>query len=435
MTTAIEAGKAFVSLGVKSSLNKDLAKSKATLRKFAKVTTKLMAGVAAAGFGVATASLAKLVNEAKELRKLSGEINLTTQELQELDYISKQVGLDLEDMVGGIEELRIRLAEAAQDGVGPLSDMFEKLGMDVNKFIGMGTIQQIALISEELNGLGAEAKQFAADEIFGGDGRRLMNVFNMGAEGILNMAEEARRLGLVFSQDTMNGLTSIGDAWLDLELEFQSVIGNMASDWASEMEMMVAFTRLVSKDILAVWGTTVAQMTGMMGQVVASSLRAVGLGDTTTAQVGQAMGEDAVRKSEAQGAEMARMILQQRERRAARAEQRATREKAAQAAKTSGSFGGTTVPTADELNAGVRDTFSSAFPDLGGDEDKFGRNLIGTSALGSFVGGSGVGQGAMQTVQENQLQEAKKTNDWLQKIATMADINQGGGSTVFTGGQ
>ncbi|MCP4827496.1 MAG: hypothetical protein GY889_01315, partial [Proteobacteria bacterium] len=53
----------------------------------------------------------------------------------------------------------------------------------------------------------------------------------------------------------------------------------------------------------------------------------------------------------------------------------------------------------------------------------------------SFVGGAGVGQGVSRVVEvgEKQLDEQKKTNEKLDEMKRMADMNAGGG-TMFSGG-
>ncbi len=450
MTTAIEAGKAFVSLGVKSTLDKDLRKSKHTLKKFAKMSAKLFAGVAAASIGIAAASLKKLIDKSNELGKLAGEIGVTTQELQKLEHVGRSVGLELEDMVGGIEELRIRLAEAQQDGTGPLAEMFKKLGLDAKDFIDLPIEEQIGIIADELNKLDETSRQFAADEIFGGDGRRLMNVFDMGSEGIRKMTEEAERLGLVLSKETREGLKSISDAQMDLELTWEGFIGSMASTYAEEMEMMVAFTRVALNDMGKMWNAYAHHTVSQMLDLVAGFNDAMtfGLWDNSYAERKR---KEADAMLDEIGVDVGEEMVKQRERRKAR-------KRAREAAKNAGKARdgwlynqdeidefndnkikpdprgapGTTVPTYEEVMNAENGWFTSMIPE---NVLPTGSVTTAMSSVGSFVGGAGVGQGVSQVIEvgERQLEEQKKTNEKLDEMNRRADMNNGGGN-IFQGG-
>ena len=434
MSSAIEAGKAFVSLGVKSTIDKDLRKSKATLKKFAKASATLMAGAAAASFGVAATALVKLTNEAKELRRLSGEIGVTTQELQKLSYVSRQVGLDVDDMAGAIEEFRIRTAEAAQDGTGPLAEMFKKLGLDAKEFVNMPITEAIGKVSDELNKLDATSRQFAADEIFGGDGRRLMNVFKLGAAGIEEMTREAERMGLVLSKDTMGGLEDISHAFLDMEMTFDGIVGNMASAWASELEYMVAFARLISEDI----GTIFESMSGALLANIADDIKwwFEQEGFVNEASFLDNLIGDNLARDKEKGQRMADLIQQQRNRREDRENNRngGNGGSSGKKGRETNKIPGTTAPTPWELFGKENGMAASIFSDTLGAGGPTSKDLSTTSsAVGSFVGGAGIGQAERTVVKvnEQQLEEQKKTNE---KLDDLLKISNGENPTIWGGG-
>ncbi len=431
MSSAIEAGKAFVSLGVKSTMNKDLRKAKFTLKKFAKASATLMAGAAAASFGVATAALVKLTNEAKEIRKLSGEIGVTTQEFQKLSYVSRQVGLDMDDMAGAIEEFRIRTAEAAQDGTGPLAEMFKKLGLDAKEFVNMPITEAIGKVSDELNKLDATSRQFAADEIFGGDGRRLMNVFKLGADGISEMSREAEEMGLVLSSETMQGLKSVSDGFKDLELAWDGMIGNMATSFADEMEFVVAFARIAMQDMAKVFELAGLSIKSSFADFIEGIISGVTVGLFESSDFAndlrQQMADIADEIGTATGEEMAKA----RERRKAREQAGKGGKKGRQA----GSAPGTTVPTPWEMYQQGNPYAAAMFDEnLGSGKPDVFESSFSTSAIGSFVGGAGIGQTETSVVKvnEQQLEEQKKTNDKLDEMMNISNAN--GNPTIWGGG-
>lgn len=436
MSSAIEAGKAFVSLGVKSTMNKDLRKAKFTLQKFAKASATLMAGAAAASFGVATAAMVKLTNEAKEIRKLSGEIGVTTQEFQKLSYVSKQVGLDMDDMAGAIEEFRIRTAEAAQDGTGPLAEMFKKLGLDAKEFVNMPITEAIGKVSDELNKLDATSRQFAADEIFGGDGRRLMNVFKLGADGISEMSREAEEMGLVLSSETMQGLKSVSDGFRDLELAWDGMIGNMATSFADEMEFVVAFARIAMQDMAKVFELAGLSIKSSFADFIEGIISGVtgGLFESSdfANDLRKQMADIADEIGTATGEEMAKA----RERRKAR-DQAGNGGKGGKKGPKTNKIPGTTVPrmlTDWEIFQQKNGMGASIFSDTIGTGSPISKSLdISNSAIGGFVGGAGIGQAETRVVKvnEQQLEEQKKTND---KLDDLLKISNGGNPTIWGGG-
>ncbi len=443
MSSAIEAGKAFVSLGVKSTMNKDLRKAKFTLQKFAKASATLMAGAAAASFGVATAALVRLTNEAKEISRLASEIGVTTQELQKLGYVSRQVGLDIEDMAGGIEEFRIRVAEAAQDGTGPLADMFRKLGLDAKEFVNLPITEALARIAEELNQLDAASRQFAADEIFGGDGRRMLKFFELGADGIYRMSQEAVNLGLVFSEETMAGLSSVNDAFRDLETGWSSMIGNMAAEFADEMQFIVAFARIAMQDMakifalagLAIKSSFADFIEGIISGITGGLFEGSDFADNLRQQLADLADEIGTETGEEMGKARERRKARRQERKDDIEDAKKKKKDAEAKAEADKAQKGTTVPTPWEQYQQENPQTASMFDEnMGsGRPDVFSRD-ISMSAIGGFVGGAGIGQDTTRVVKvnEQQLEEQKKTNEKLDEMMNISNAN--GNASIWTGG-
>ena len=93
------------------------------------------AGLATAGItaiaGAIIGSIKKVVELERELRPMLARSGLAAESLQVLRIAAERLGSEdgLEGVTDGVQELRLRLAEAVQDGTGPAVAAFNKLGL------------------------------------------------------------------------------------------------------------------------------------------------------------------------------------------------------------------------------------------------------------------------------------------------------------------
>ena len=178
-----------------------------------------------AGLGTAALSAAAGVAEAgAELSKMSIQTGITVEGLSELQHVARRNRVDFDDFKGSIEEMNLRLGEALT-GAEPFIERFTAIGLNVDDLRGKAPEK----IFEEIIGAlekipDAQERAFAADEIFGGDAFKLFPIIEQGAEGIRNLREEARELGLVMSSETAAAGVEFQEAVQDL----QSAAGGLA---------------------------------------------------------------------------------------------------------------------------------------------------------------------------------------------------------------
>ena len=187
-----------------------------------------------AGFGGAL-SLGALVSQVKSVAdlqdrfgKLAQQTGIGVQSLTELDYAAKLSDVSTEDLSTGITRLTSKMADVAQ-GSKEAAAVFDSLGVKVKN--SDGTLRS----SEEvLKDIAQRFSEFAdgstktayAVEIFGRSGAKLIPMLNSGRDGLAEMADEARRLGVVFDEKAAkaaerfnDNLTRLGQAAQGLKIE------------------------------------------------------------------------------------------------------------------------------------------------------------------------------------------------------------------------
>lgn len=187
-----------------------------------------------AGFGGAL-SVGVIVSQVKAVADLQDRFGKLAQQtgvgvaaLTELDYAAKLSDVSTEDLSTGITRLTSKMGDVAQ-GSKEAAAVFDSLGVKVKN--NDGTLRS----SEEvLKDIAQRFSEFAdgstktayAVEIFGRSGAKLIPMLNAGRDGLAEMAEEARALGVVFDEKAAkaaerfnDNLTRLGQAAQGLKIE------------------------------------------------------------------------------------------------------------------------------------------------------------------------------------------------------------------------
>jgi hypothetical protein len=171
-------------------------------------TLKMMGGAAVIG-GVVKglfSMASELGNAADRLLDLEQITNISTDKLQEYQYVAKMAGVNTEAIATAAQGMTRRLAGATTEA-SPLNIALKELGISARDSAGNirnggdiveEVIEQLADMQNitERNVLGAQ--------IFGGAWKDLAPILAMGTKGIEAAKKEARDLGVVMSKDSLN---------------------------------------------------------------------------------------------------------------------------------------------------------------------------------------------------------------------------------------
>lgn len=180
------------------SINRSLGGMKTA---FAGLTAALGVG----SFGVAAKNALEF---ADAIDKASGRTGFTAEKLQELRYAASQTGVGLSQLEGGLARFTKRLGLARQ-GTGAAAKAYERLGVNLNQ-----TNEQVfKQVVETLGTMENETDALAlTTRLFGDDAQNLFLTFKNGNAGLDEFAEKAKELGLIISDDLIDGAVEASDS-------------------------------------------------------------------------------------------------------------------------------------------------------------------------------------------------------------------------------
>jgi hypothetical protein len=152
---------------------------------------------------------------ADQLDELSTKTGISTERLQELGYIGKIVGTDLETVTGANARM-IRSMAAAEKGTGSQAAAFKELGVSVLDANGH-LRNSNDVFTEVIDSLGKVQNPTEADAlamaIFGKSAQELNPLIKAGAAGLAELAKQAHLTGAVMSDETIKALGDLNDKW------------------------------------------------------------------------------------------------------------------------------------------------------------------------------------------------------------------------------
>ena len=200
----------------------------------AKATVGILLGLVA-GVAAVAATVSGLVfssaSASAELVDMSAKTGISTERLQELNYIGEQVGTSL-DTIATSQARLTRTMAAAQSGSKDAADAFKTLGVDVENTDGTLRSQQ-EVFEETLDALGqienAAERDALAMQIFGRGAMELNPLIKTGSDEMGRLADEAHRVGAVMSEEDVAGLEAFDDTLASLKLGLQGTLGTLST--------------------------------------------------------------------------------------------------------------------------------------------------------------------------------------------------------------
>lgn len=193
-------------------------------------STALLGTAAATGFGL---MVKHSIDVQDELSKTSQKIGVSVEDLSALRFSADLAGVGFQDLSGSLGKFNKNINEAFSSGRGAAADAFADLGIKVTDTAGRlkSTNQLFSEVADRFVGLedGAVKTSLAMD-LFGKAGKDLIPLLNSGASGLKNNADEAQRLGQIFSGESAKA----AEAFNDNLSRLQRSIGGMANAVAQD---------------------------------------------------------------------------------------------------------------------------------------------------------------------------------------------------------
>lgn len=250
LSQGIRAGAAYVELYTKDSrLVKGLQAAEKKLKAFGAGITSIGTKLAGLGAGVVTPLLATtnvFASMGDTLAKMSARTGVSAESLSELGYAADQSGADLETLEAALRRMQKQVVEAA-GGSETAAESFERLGISVSDLASLSPEGHFKLIADRLSQIqNPTLKAALAMEVFGKSGTKLLPLIANGTQGIEQLQEQARQLGLTISTEDAKAAEFFGDTLDDLWKVLKSTAFTIGSALAPLLiEAAKAMTRIV----------------------------------------------------------------------------------------------------------------------------------------------------------------------------------------------
>ena len=186
------------------------------------------AGIAAVSFAV---SAVKSFAEAGDaIQKMALRTGFATETLSEFAHAAELSGASLAAVETAVKRMQ-RTVLDAEMGLTTAIDAFDLLGVTLEDVQGKTPEEQFEVLSMALADVEDASKRAAvAQMIFGRAGTQLLPMLAAGREGIAAMRQEARELGLVFSQEAADDAAQFNDELTRLQGAFRGLQFAAASE-------------------------------------------------------------------------------------------------------------------------------------------------------------------------------------------------------------
>ena len=208
-----------------------------------------MLGTASLATATAVFKLAQSAGAmADDLNTLASTTGLSTKQLQEFQYASDLIDVSVDTLAGALKKTTASMV-SAQTGTGKSAEAFKQLGVQVTNADG-SLRNNNEVFQESIKALGQIGNETERDALamalFGKSATELNPLIEGGIDTLAKMSEQANSLGLILSQEALDGANAFNDQLDILKANGQKtmqVIGTeIASNLAPAMENLNEIT-------------------------------------------------------------------------------------------------------------------------------------------------------------------------------------------------
>ena len=251
MADGINLGKAYVQIipsaeGISGSITSVLggeaeSAGKSSGLKFGSAmggVLKTGAGLAATGIAAMGTFTKSIIDSSKQtaaagdqVDKMSQKLGLSAKAYQEWDYVLGQSGADITSMSTGLKTLTNKLDDA-KNGSESAQGMFAALGLSMDDLGKMSREDVFAAVISGFQGMEDSTERAAlANDLFGKSGQELTPLFNTTIEETEAMKQAANDLGMVMSDDAVQGSADFVDAMDNLSRATDGAKNQLAANF------------------------------------------------------------------------------------------------------------------------------------------------------------------------------------------------------------
>lgn len=173
----------------------------------------LVAGVAAGGITALVGEFRDVAKAIATIGDRARQAGLDAASFQKIAFVADQNRIEVDDLTSGIREMQLRMDEfiisAGKSGSG--AEALQRLGYTVDELRDklQNPLDLFTEIVGRIEKFDKAAQIRLFDEVFGGDGERLIRVLDQGEAGIRAMVQQAVDLNLVLSDEVIESAAEL----------------------------------------------------------------------------------------------------------------------------------------------------------------------------------------------------------------------------------
>jgi len=244
-------------------------------------TTNLLGGLGLAlGVNQFRKFIGGAIEAADQINKLGAKVGASTENLSALSLIARTADSDLNQLGSALVRMNKNIGDAAA-GVPTAIEHLKDLGLTVDHFAGLDSVEIFALISEQLAGIPNQAKKSrVAIGLFGRAGAMLLPTMEaLAEEGLGNVIKRAEELGVLIDHDLAAAAEQIKDDVEILKMQGEALGTRFVAGFAPNMSQAL---QAVSGDLTQTtdawtdFGNGVGQVVKWVVAIVSTAFDAVG---------------------------------------------------------------------------------------------------------------------------------------------------------------
>lgn len=215
----------------------------------------------AGGFAAVAAAIVKaekaLISMTKEaasnaddLLTLASVTGMTTDSVQELNYMADLTDVSLDRIKDSLKETTNKMQEAAA-GTGDAYDAYQRLGVSITNADGsLRSAQDV--FYDTIDALGEIKNQTERDalamDLMSESAQELNPLIDLGSEKMRDYAQEAHDMGYVLDNDALKSLQGVDDAYARLQNTQEGVKNQLSAEFAPYLEEFYGDVTTMVKD-------------------------------------------------------------------------------------------------------------------------------------------------------------------------------------------
>ncbi|MFG1256311.1 hypothetical protein V5F79_03235 [Xanthobacter flavus] len=235
--------------------------------------------IASGGIAGAITTLKAAATSVADLAAEAQKAGVAFEPFQELKFAAEQARVGVDALTDGLKEMQLRADEFIRTGAGSSEEAFKRLGYTAAEL--KQKLQDPAALFEEIID---KMKRFSkagqiriSDEIFGGSGgEQFLRFMDQGIGAISKAREEARRLGLVMSDEVAKEAAKVAKMFDMLALKIEVALKSGVLESAAALEKY-------KTEILAIGVALGAVTSGIVLGPLAASLASTAAAAVTAA--------------------------------------------------------------------------------------------------------------------------------------------------------